>query len=154
MEQNTCYLAGPIRGLPFNQADLWRQSAEAYLGEHHVRCLSPLRFKRELLPANVPLTENYEHPHPLIIPKGVVARDLRDVYMADALLVYLRGAKEISIGTVLEIGAAYAQEGHKPIVLVIEPGNIHNHIMLNEMCGFVTDNLDEGCSIIAAVLGR
>lgn len=160
MNERTCYLAGPIAGLTSDQAVEWRDIATNRLMLYNIEALSPMRFKLDLLPAGVPLTEYYngtgdEDYSPLITPKGVVARDIWDVQRCDGMLVNLLGARKISIGTVLEIGVAYASPIHKPVVLCIEPAlNPHCHIMLMEMCGFVVDSLDEGLDLMGRILGH
>ena len=67
-------------------------------------------------------------------------RDRFDATRCDLLFVNLLGAKETSIGTVMEI--AWADLLRKPIVLAIEPeGNIHDHGMIKEAIGFRVPSL-------------
>jgi hypothetical protein len=51
---------------------------------------------------------------------------------------------------VMEI--AWADALHKPIILVMEPGNIHEHAMVLGACGFRAESLPEAAAIAIAVL--
>ena len=71
-----------------------------------------------------------------------MTRDFNDVKRCDAILVNLLGAKSASLGTVMELGWAYALQ--KPVVVAIEPiGNPHDrHPMIEETIRFRAPDLD------------
>lgn len=142
------YLAGPITGLSFGEAADWREQVIKSLAQNDIKGLSPLRCKEYLMMEKV-LDVKYDQ-YVLSTGKGITTRDKWDCHRADALLVNLLGAEKVSIGTMMELG--WANSANKPIVLCMEnSGNIHDHAMVREVCGFITDSLDHGVEIIKAL---
>lgn len=154
---NKVYLAGFITGYTAEDAQEWRTYAKEKLAwdERHdetgIVGYSPMRAKDYLLEAGVlsGRPEAYDG-YVLSTAKGITYRDSWDVKTADLIFVNLLGTTKVSIGTVLEIGMAYAQQ--KPIVVCMESDNIHNHAMLNTMAGWVVDDLDYGLDLVKAIL--
>jgi len=147
MKSYQIYLAGPISGQDFEESTGWRQWVIDGL-DPKIEGLSPLR-KKEYLKNLGNLTGAYDE-WPLSTQRGIYARDRFDCHRADLVLVNLLGAKTVSIGTVMEI--AWAAQANKPIVLVMEPDNIHMHPMLLEACPFVVHDLDEAVCLVHALL--
>lgn len=156
----TIYLAGPIAGLSFNDAVEWRQTAASELfqgaswGQGAVKTLSPLRAKDYL--AKVEHLSNEDIPKyaamsVLSSPRGIMSRDHNDATTCDVMLVYLLGAKKISVGTVMEI--AWAYQKRIPVVCVMEAGNVHEHPMVTEAIDFRVDTLEEAIKVVKAILG-
>ena len=147
------YLAGPITGLDYGGATDWRRDAIQSLAEAGIVGLSPMRGK-EYLSHLEPISgtgEEYAHMGLLSLPRGVMTRDRWDATRADVVLVNLLGAKRVSIGTVMEI--AWADAKRIPIIGIMEPGNVHEHMMLNEALGYKVETLDEGLHIAKVMLG-
>lgn len=142
------YLAGPILGCSFEGCTDWRLEAAAQLGAHGVEALDPMRAKGFLRSHLAMNTENAEHA--LTTAKAITARDRFDVARCDLVLMNLLGATQVSIGSMIEAG--WADVGRKPVVLVMEPGNIHDHGMVREIAGFRAHTLEEGLAIVLAVL--
>jgi len=46
------------------------------------------------------------------------------------------------------IEAGWADAWRKPIVLVIEDKNVHEHGMLLTMCGFIVSTLQDGLNVV------
>ena len=148
------YLAGPIRGLNYDEATIWRQEATKHLAAFGIEGMSPMRakdyLKKECDVGGTPLADKYDK-HPLSTMKAIVTRDRKDCMKSDMVIMYLKGAKSVSIGSVMEI--AWADAARVPVVLVMEKeGNIHEHGMIAETCGFRTDSLEEAIHIVKAVL--
>lgn len=141
------YLAGPISGESFDVAETWRAQVRHQLSPD-IDCFSPLRAKH-YLKSEEKLGDSYES-YPLSSRRGIFARDHFDSKRCSLLFVNMLGAQRVSIGTVMEIAWAHAYD--KPIVLVMEAGNIHEHAMLNEACPFRTDSLEEGIWLTRAIL--
>lgn len=143
------YLAGPITGLTYGEGQGWREYCAAELPVE-IRAISPLRAKGVELSRRGPLRDAYED-NCLTSTSGITTRDRFDCTRADAVLVNLYGATEVSIGTCIELGWA---DAHRiPIVLVIEhKGNIHDHPMVRGVTGFRVDSLEEGIEVLIAVL--
>jgi nucleoside 2-deoxyribosyltransferase len=141
------YLAGPISGESFDAAEEWRLRIKRALSPD-IDAFSPLRAK-VYLSQERQLADSYEN-YPLSSKRGIFTRDHFDSKRCDLLFVNMLGAKRVSIGTVMEIAWAHAYD--KPIVLVMEQGNIHEHAMLNEACPFRVDTLDEALFVTRAIL--
>ena len=143
------YLAGPISDTTYGECTDWREYVKNQLFPQDIIALSPMRGRTELTHEKT-ITHTYED-QPLGSAKGITARDTFDVKRADLIFANLLNAKEVSIGTVLEIGMAHAL--HKQIVVVMEKeGNPHQHAMLKDMATYLVSDLDEAIAIVSAVL--
>lgn len=151
MKRHKVYLAGPITGLTYDGGQNWRAEAMKMLDEYGIDGYSPLRGKDYLRRHGELPPHGVSGKNPLGTNKGIVARDINDVRTSDALLINFLGATKVSIGTVAEIGAAYAL--HKPMVLVMEKeDNPHNHGFIVEMCGFHVETVQDGVDILGHLL--
>lgn len=151
----TVYLAGPISGLNYDGATEWRDAAIDELAAVGIKGLSPMRAKDYLknVAGDVGFSstcEEYGHLSPMSGPRGLMTRDRFDATRCDVILVNLLGAAKVSVGTVMEI--AWADLSRIPIVCVMEPGNVHEHCMVNEAVGFRCQSLAEGLHIVKAIL--
>lgn len=146
-QMNRVYLAGPITNLSYGDATSWREYVIKSLASENIRGISPLRCK-EYLKKETSLEVKYDE-YILSTGKGITTRDKWDCHRCDALLVNLLGSEKVSIGTMMELG--WANSAGKPIVLVMEDGNIHDHAMVREVCGFITHDLLEGIKVIKAL---
>lgn len=142
------YLAGPITGLSFNDATNWRYYAQDVLGKAGITALSPLRAK-DYLAGEQKIADSYEHKA-LSCRRGIMTRDRFDVCRCDVLVVNLLGTEKVTIGTVMEMG--WADLLRKPIVTILEDGNIHDHSMVREASGFVVPTVDAALDLVKAIL--
>jgi hypothetical protein len=144
------YLAGGITGLTIEEAFQWRKYVADKLPSW-LKPLSPLRGKEYLKDH----TSNnvIQNAYPLKIlssAKGITCRDRNDVLRANALLVNFLKCPRVSIGTVMEI--AWADLARVPTIVIMEKDNPHQHCMISESVGFVTDSLDEGIEVVIQLL--
>ena len=146
---DSVYLAGPISGCSYEGCTSWRAYVKEELLLAGIRSVSPMRGKEEL--ADIKELDAVAYEGPLVCPKGITTRDRWDATHCPLLFVNLLGAERVSIGTVMEI--AWADLLRTPIVLVMEPGNPHEHCILNEVIGFRTSTLDRGIEITKHILG-
>jgi nucleoside 2-deoxyribosyltransferase len=155
MSKPRVYLAGPIKGLNYNEAVEWREAATKALAVLGIDGMSPMRakdyLKKELDVSGDKLADQYAE-HPLSTMKAIVTRDRKDCMKSDAVIMYLRGAKAVSIGSVME--CAWADAARIPLILVMEKNgdNPHRHGMVIETAGFWVETLDEAIHIVKAVL--
>ena len=146
----TVYLAGPITGLSYEDAtNSWRRDACEYLWNHHINAYSPMRGK-DFLKDEVELSGGYNAYSGIASSSGVVTRDHHDVRSCDVMLVNFLGAKRISIGTCIEFGWAHAYR--KPIICIMENDNVHQHIILSEIAGYIVPTLAQGLDITRLIL--
>lgn len=141
------YLAGPITGLNYEGATDWRDYVTKELANYNIQCFSPMRAKEYLKEFEL-ITKCDEKP--LSSPPGIVSRDRFDVMNCDIMLANFLGAKQVSIGTVVEFG--WADAFRKPIISVIEKQNPHSHKMLEHLANFRVETLEEGILIARAIL--
>lgn len=149
----TVYLAGPITGLKFGAAVDWRTWAQEQLAVQGIRGVSPMRAKDYLRSAGELAARGYDDK-PLSRGKGIITRDRWDCTHADIVLVNLSGAKQVSIGTVMEI--AWADAARIPVVLVMDADgrNVHDHAMVREAAGFIVPTLEEAVTLTVAILNE
>jgi len=145
------YLAGPITGLTWDEATIWRKQVSSELAQFGIECFSPLRFKNFLshLDKQLPIQNSYPD-FGLSTPRGITTRDRWDATRCDVMFVNFLGAKKVSIGTVMEI--AWADLKRIPVIVIMEPDNIHHHAMIHESIGFVVETIDEAVETVKALL--
>lgn len=142
-----CYLAGPITGTTYEGATSWRDSAIAKLAEVGITGISPMRGKDYLL-GKTTISDAYDE-FILSTQKAIVTRDRWDRQRADVVLVNVLGATKVSIGTMIELG--WADATRRPIILIVDKGNPHDHAMVRELVGFIVPMPKQGLAL-ASVL--
>lgn len=155
-QKRSLYLAGPITGLSYGEARHgWRKEFARLIGQTapHIECFSPMRQKEFLSEAQCMECKEADldkYGEAIAKPHGILTRDRNDVRERDALVACFLGAERVSIGTVWEIG--YASCLLKPIVVVMEPGNIHDHTFVTASAGYVVETLEEAALIAGSIL--
>jgi nucleoside 2-deoxyribosyltransferase len=146
------YLAGAITGESYGDATDWREYVRTRLSPGIVG-LSPLRAKA-YLENETTIGDCYDSQNgvatPLSTSRGIMTRDFFDCQNCDIVLANLLGTEKVSIGTVMEI--AWAHAFNKPLILVLEDNNIHEHAMIREATGFRVKTIDEAILIANAIL--
>ncbi|MFA5172811.1 MAG: hypothetical protein WC435_00185 [Candidatus Paceibacterota bacterium] len=80
----------------------------------------------------------------------MVTRDRFDVSRCDLFLANLLLSKEVSIGTMVEYG--WADAFRKPIITLMKKDGIYEHPFINELSGFIAEDIKEAVEIIKNVL--
>ena len=148
LPQLSVYLAGPIRGLTYNDSLDWRSKVSGELYSAGIVPFSPMRHK-EFLKDKKSLPYSDES-NVLSSTKGIMTRDRLDVMRCDLVFANFLGADKVSIGTIIELG--WADAFRKPVVIVMEEDNIHRHAMIDQIPGFIVTTLDDGIDIVKRVL--
>ena len=156
------YLAGPIGGSTYDEAQNWRIDLSDLLSTKSngaIRGYSPLRGKGALKSAGPLSTAAYAWYSPLATGKAILARDFNDCRTADLIIANLL-AQDVhgqnsapSLGTVMEIGFAYALQ--VPILGISEdlPRNpVGKHAMVNSAVSFWAQSLDEAADMACSIL--
>jgi len=152
------YLAGAIAGMHYVDATDWRVIACGALRIRGIETLNPMRAKHELGSQDGGLISSNFHDYQgrgaFFTSQGIMTRDFNDVKRCDALLVNLLGLQKPSLGTIMELGWAYALQ--KPAIVAIEAsGNPHdNHPMIVAAMPFRVATLDDAIDNIAVILNR
>lgn len=147
------YLGGPITGLSYGEARHgWREEfAELLSDAPHIKMFSPMRGKDTLAKeTKLDGTPNMYLDNPMATKKGIVARDRYDVQSCDLMVACFLGVTKVSIGTCIEFG--WADGSQKPIIMVLEEDNVHQHAMLDEIAGFIVSTLEEGADMARVLL--
>lgn len=147
MKTYLVYMAGPITGCSYDGCTNWRNDFAKALSSYNVHCLSPMRNK-DYLSKETNVAQQYDTP--LSCEKGIYTRDKFDCCRCDLLVVNILKATCVSIGTMLEI--AWANANDIPIILIMEDTNIHNHPMVRACCGFQVDTIAQSIKLVKAVL--
>jgi len=140
------YLAGPIKGISYEETTSWRN----YVAERLPDCISPLSPMRSKLQLRHEKEIIGEYSDPLCSPSGFTCRDRFDVMRSDAILMNFLEAKNVSIGSVVELG--WADLLRKPVIVVMEEDNVHNHLMLRQIASYFLPTLDEAIEVAVAIL--
>lgn len=140
---NKIYLAGPITGCSWNESEDWRDEFKG-IKIPNVECFSPLRGK-QYLQHETQISDRYDEMT-MSSAKAIMSRDFFDVSTSAAIVVNLRNAKRVSIGTVMEI--AWAYQRRIPIIAILEKENIHNHSMLDEALNWRVETVGEAATIV------
>jgi len=112
----TVYLAGPIEGIPFEEATEWRETATSFFHGHRIHTLDPTRRKKF-----------HDQPYSSNLAKKIVRMDLNDICTSDVVLMNLKDrGKGKAWGTICELILAY-QEG-KTIIVILEENFKHPFI--------------------------
>lgn len=147
------YLAGPITGLTYEEARYgWRKVFQDGLERKgsNAKVLSPMRHEGHLAEVKGPLEKDYPS-HLFSHPKMIVTKDFLDIDVSSIVVANFTGATRPSIGTVAEIG--YAAAKGKPIVVIMEEDNLHNHPFVT-VPSTVVDNLDDAIAIVDSLLSE
>lgn len=148
--KHSVYLAGPIAGLTYDGAQDWRNYVAAHLNSANVECLTPMRGKQFLKNEGVITSAAYDNV--VATSKGVNRRDFFDTTRSTCVFVNLLNAKKVSIGTVMEI--AWAYQARVPSIVVMEKGNVHEHIMIEDACHYVVDSLEAAINLTKLLLNE
>jgi nucleoside 2-deoxyribosyltransferase len=149
MRRPRVYLCGPIAGLTTQECTEQRKDMADRLAHYGIEGWSPMRGKENIVAPGTPISSNaYEGV--MASATGIIGRDRNDVFTCDAVLADLRGAKKASIGSMVEFG--WADAWRKPIVTIMEPGNVHDHVFVKQLSTYVTDAEDEAIRLLSMLL--
>ena len=149
------YAAGSISYCSWEQATDWRDQLAKSLEDDGIYILSPLRGKEYLKcsPESNHLLPTSNNKYILSTERGILYRDMFDVRRSDLIYANLYETERPSLGTAMELGAAWVL--NKPTVLYIDKDNMknpHNHAMIKQASGWITDDFDESIHLVRAVL--
>ena len=145
----TVYLAGPIRGHTYEQANGWRNEVARRL-EVGISGINPLRGK-ECLSGRGVLGEHESYADLLnCSPAEVTARDRFDCMHADLVLFNFTGPPANHIGSLIEVG--WADAARIPIVMVGFEAHFKGHPMMEALVAWKCKNLDQAIEVCNAFL--
>lgn len=157
------YLAGPIGGCTYAEAQDWRNLLSSLLStksDGAIRGYSPLRGKGALRDAGTLSTVAYPFYSPLATSEAILSRDFNDCRTADLIIANflpydgLLGEEGTppSLGTVMEVGFAYALQ--VPVLAVREFASnpVASHAMVKSAVAFWAISLDEAADMACSIL--
>lgn len=147
----TVYLAGPIVGCDFGEANNWREDVCKWFERNlfgKVCGISPLRCEE------LPGTQyNMGAVDPLFgSDEAVATKNLYDVGATDLTLAYVPRALEERrpvYGTISEI--AWAKLLRKPVILVSDAPRVMNHPVIKASCGWRVERMEDALKIVAGL---
>lgn len=152
------YLAGPIGGSTYDEAQNWRMNLSDLLygmSDGAIHGYSPLRGKGALKSAGPLSTAAYPFYSPLATSKAILTRDFNDCRTADLVIANLlphdNGAPP-SLGTVMEIGFAYALQVPILAIRADATNAVANHAMVNSAVSFWAESMDEAADMACSIL--
>lgn len=144
------YLAGPMAGLTIDEANKWRQYlANSYGGLFEF--VNPCRDKEELRKHGAMTQFGYDDAF-MCGNHAVFSRDTHDVLSCDGVLINFLGARQVSVGTIFEMGLAWGSR--KPIVSVLEEGNPYDHIFTREASVECVSSVERGIQVVRSLFNR
>ena len=134
------YLAGPMAGITFDQANNWRDYVTSKLDGEIMECFNPTRGESLV---NGVFSALAHGANPCNTVGAITGRDRFDVQTSDLVFMNVIGAKTVSIGTTVELG--WADIYRKPLVLCMEEsGNPHDSIHFRGLATYLVNDLDSG----------
>lgn len=127
------YLAGPIMGCNFGEANDWRKYAADALLPHGIIGISPLRCE----PIHGERYTAQYADHRFGVPRAIAAKNKFDVRSCDITLAMLplpEGGRTQSFGTLQEI--AWADEAGKMVVQVTDDPAVIRHPVIDSARGW------------------
>lgn len=154
------YLAGPIGGCTYAEAQDWRNLLSSLLStksDGAIQGYSPLRGKGALRDAGTLSTIAYPFYSPLATSKAILARDFNDCRTADLIIANLL-AHELSdgappsLGTIMEIGFAYALQVPILAICADAANPVANHAMVRSAVSFWAESPGEAADMACSIL--
>lgn len=150
---DSVYLCGPIAGKTYDEATFgWREHVAQRLDTYGILSISPMRGKEQLAQSvghHEPLGAYYDPTIIMSTPHSIVKRDFFDVSRCGLVFANLLDVERISIGSMFELAWCYLY--HKPAVIVMEDGDLHDHPFVRQS-GFVVPDLDTGIDVTIHIL--
>lgn len=158
------YLGGHIAGLKYGCAVDWRAEAIESFRRDEILGISPMRYKEFLQITGKARLDETESPpvdsyEAMLLSDDFVSlraeTDIRRSTLLLANFVYPGERLEeisrmITKGTLIEFGIA--RGARKPIVTVMEPGNVHNHAMVRALSDYILPDIETGIKVAKAIL--
>ena len=135
------YCAHPITGLSGEEVIDYYTKIHKTLGDIGYHVFQPMTAKGFFRPETKFKSCNYENGNPVSTNRAIFGRDHWMVRNSDITLVDLTKSKNVSIGCCMEL--AWAVDGGKHIIIVMEKDNIHRHAFTLEAADIIFETLDE-----------
>ena len=136
------YRGGPITGLTHVEVTAWRNEVGMKLLAKGIQPVDPMRDTPRPLGGGA----YDDDPKWLNLNFDPYGRDRSDIEGSDVILFNFLGAERVSIGSLWELG--YASAGGQYIVVVMRPGNYHDHYFVKKAAAVVVGSLDEAIDAI------
>jgi len=141
----TIYLAGPISGLTFEEASIWRKIITPALELLGYEVFNPLTGKEFLIGKGIIGADTSQNLNVLAHHDVIYNVDMFRVRQSDILLINFHNCKIVSIGTVAEINLAH--ETNKLVIMVMDENNIHNHPFITQR-SIVLKTMEEAVAVL------
>lgn len=127
------YMVHPISGLSADQVFEYYKENQKLLTSFGYDVLTPMYGKKQLRCEKEFRSADYKLP--CTTNHAIFDRDHWMVEQADILYANLSSAKQVSIGSMMEL--AWGKHLHKHIVVTMQDDNVHNHAFVLEAASIV-----------------
>lgn len=136
------YLAGAMGGLSVVEANSWRKRCEIELANNY-KLLNPISMQLESDPKFV-----FSSKEPNLTGQQVTVKDRYFIDQSEFILVNLSDPKSVSVGSVWEMGYAYAKG--KNIITVCPKGTkfYDGHPFISNFSHVIFDNLEDAITFL------
>lgn len=150
LHKPTVYLAGPVSGLTFRQANGWRAKVRLALLPD-IESLNPLRGFKPPAGEEEKLGNGYKHV-PMATDAAIFRRDHLDATRCSLLFANFLTAPRVSIFSIAEV--AWAYDRGIPVVLAIEPDrrNTNDSLFLEQVTPFRFHTLPDAIDATREIL--
>lgn len=149
------YLAHPITGLSYDAVAEYYQEKYDHLNRFGYTVLFPMvakKYLKESAQGGKIKAEQEELAAPLSTDRAIIGRDRWMVTQADVVYINLEGAKEISIGSCMELGWGYDRRKHT--ITTMEKKNIHRHAFVNQASDVIFENDKQATKYLEDLIQR
>jgi nucleoside 2-deoxyribosyltransferase len=152
--KQSVYLAGGIHGLSFEEANGWRSRMRFALQSCNIGVINPMRGndwmnnKRNSECIGKP-PKTCNRPW-LTSAQAILNRDLSDIDRCDAVIMNLTKNDAPKVGTLVELGYAYANK--KPIIIFTDDERLDWHPFIKGMATMVVPNIETAIQEIESLL--
>jgi nucleoside 2-deoxyribosyltransferase len=127
------YLVHPISGLGYDEVAKYYKETAEFLTDCGFEILSPMTGK-SFLRTEVRLRKSC-YDNPVATNHAIMERDHWMVNISDIVYANLCGAKEVSIGCMMELAWAYHLGKH--MIIAMESNNVHQHAFVLEAADII-----------------
>lgn len=140
------YLAGPITGGSYGECTDWRIKIKTILDGYGYQCISPMRGKEFLKEEEELKSTGYSG---IASDHSIFKRDKHDTTHTDVLLLNLYNAKQISIGSMMEL--AWAEHCGKFCLVIMEKENPHHHCFVLQAASLIMPDMSSAIAYLIDV---
>lgn len=144
------YCVHPISGLSYQEVMEYYNSIEQFLNTIGYDVLCPMKGKDAMRTEVAFRSHGYDNT-PISTNHAIFGRDQWMIRQSDIVFANLSGAKNVSIGSCMEL--AWASMLGKHVIVVMEKENIHVHTFVLEAADIIFEDLESAKNYMSRLIG-